>query len=114
VNVLPRQELPPDTTTCVNALPLYTGVCPIPASSGKTQCHRLNRGGHRQANAALHRAVIVRMQYHQPTQAYAARRTALGKTKAEIIRCLKRFLAREIWALIKPLRTPPQPPTTTS
>ena len=80
------------------------GVCPIPASSGKTVRHRLNWGGHRQANAALYRAVIVRMQHHQPTQAYVARRIAEGKTKPEIIRCLKRFLAREVWALMRPLR----------
>ena len=65
---------------------------------------RLNRGGHRQANAALYRAVIVRMQYHQPTRAYVAPRTAEGETKAEVIRCLKRLLAREIWALLRPLR----------
>jgi hypothetical protein len=80
------------------------GVAPIPASSGLTTRHRLNRGGHRQANAALYRAVIVRMQHHEPTKAYVARRTAEGKTKAEIIRCLKRLLARETWALLRPLR----------
>jgi hypothetical protein len=80
------------------------GVSPIPASSGRTTRHRLNRGGHRQANAALYRAVIVRLQHHEPTQAYLERRTAEGKTKAEIIRCLKRFLAREAWALMRPLR----------
>ncbi len=57
-----------------------------------TSRHRLNRGGHRQANAALYRTVIVRMQYHEPTKTYVARRTAEGKTKTEIIRCLKRFL----------------------
>ena len=83
------------------------GVAPIPASSGMTSRHRLNRGGHRQANAALYRVVIVRMQHHAPTKAYVTRRTAEGKTKAEIIRCLKRHLAREIWALMRPLRTPP-------
>ena len=81
------------------------GVAPIPASSGMTNRHRLNRGGHRQANAALYRAVIVRMQHHEPTRAYVTRRTAEGKTKAEIIRCLKRLLAREIWALLRPLRS---------
>lgn len=83
------------------------GVAPVPASSGMTTRHRLNRGGHRQANAALYRSVIVRMQHHQPTRAYVARRTAEGKTKAEIIRCLKRLLAREVWALLRPLRTRP-------
>lgn len=80
------------------------GVAPLPASSGMTTRHRLNRGGHRQANAALYRSVIVRMQHHEPTKAYVARRTAEGKTKAEIIRCLKRLLARELWALMRPLR----------
>ena len=74
------------------------GACPIPASSGMTTGrHRLNRGGHRHANAALYRAVIIRMRYHQPTVDYVARRTADGRTKREIIRCLKRFLAREIY-----------------
>jgi transposase len=84
------------------------GVAPIPASSGKTTRHRLNRGGHRQANAALYRTVIVRMQHHEPTKSYLARRTAEGKTKPEIIRCLKRLLAREIWSLMRPLRMNPQ------
>lgn len=84
------------------------GVAPIPASSGKTTRHRLNRGGHRQANAALYRTVIVRMRFHEPTIAYVERRMAEGRTKAEIIRCLKRFLAREIWALMRPLREQPR------
>ena len=57
----------------------------------------LKRGGHRHANAALYRAVIVRMRFHQPTRDDVARRTADGRTKREIIRCLKRFLAREIY-----------------
>ena len=82
------------------------GVCPVPASSGKTDRHRLNRGGHRQANAALYRTVIVRLRLHQPTIDYVARRTAEGKTKAEIIRCLKRYVAREIWGYLHPERHP--------
>ncbi len=80
------------------------GVAPIPASSGMTTRHRLNRGGHRQANAALYRSVIVRMQFHKPTKIYVTRRTTEGKTKREIIRCLKRLLAREIWTLMRPFR----------
>jgi transposase len=80
------------------------GACPIPASSGKTSRHRLNRGGHRQANAALHRVVVVRMRTHQPTLGYLQRRTAEGKSKREIIRCLKRFVAREIFGYL--CRTP--------
>ncbi|MGH2688034.1 MAG: IS110 family transposase [Actinomycetota bacterium] len=76
------------------------GACPIPASSGKTTRHRLNRGGNRQANAALYRAVIVRMRWHEPTIAYVTRRTKEGLSKKEIIRCLKRFLAREVFGLL--------------
>lgn len=90
------------------------GVAPVPASSGLTTRYRLNRGGHRQANAALYRAVIVRMQFHEPTKGYVRRRTAEGRTKREIIRCLKRLLAREIWTLMKPFRdaSAPNPATT--
>lgn len=87
------------------------GVAPIPASSGMTTRHPLNCGGHRQANAALYRVVIVPMQHHEPTKAYVARRTAEGKTKSEIIRCLKRLLARELWAAMRPLRVSSQPAT---
>jgi transposase len=73
------------------------GTSPIEASSGNRQRHRLNRGGDRQANAALYRIVIVRLRYHQPTRDYMTRRLAEGKTKREIIRCLKRHLARHIY-----------------
>jgi len=77
------------------------GACPIPASSGMTAGrHRLYRGGHRQANAALYRSVIVRMRFHEPTMNYVTRRTSDGLSKKEIIRCLKRFLAREIFQLV--------------
>lgn len=76
------------------------GVNPVPASSGQTTRHRLNRGGDRQANAALHRIVIVRLRHHEPTRAYMTRRLAEGKTKPEIIRCLKRAVAREIYHLL--------------
>ena len=58
----------------------------------------------RDSYAALYRTVIVRMQYHAPTKTYVARRTAEGKTKSEIIRCLKRLLARELWAAMRPFR----------
>jgi transposase len=83
------------------ALAKLCGACPIPASSGKTNRHRLHRGGHRQANAALHRVVAVRMRTHQPTVDYARRRAAEGKSKREIIRCLKRFVAREIFGHLR-------------
>ncbi len=71
----------------------------MPASSGKTTAMRLNRGGNRQANSALFRIAVVRMSTrHQSTLDYVAKRTAEGKTKRSIIRCLKRYLAREIYA----------------
>ncbi|HEX6516114.1 MAG TPA: IS110 family transposase [Nocardioidaceae bacterium] len=73
------------------------GACPIPASSGITHRHRIFRGGHRHANAALYRIVIVRLRWHQPTIDYVARRTAQGLSKKDIIRCLKRFVAREVY-----------------
>ena len=73
------------------------GVCPVPASSGKTGQHRLNRGGNRRANAALYLVVLVRMRHHRPTREYIERRTAEGKSPREIRRCLKRYIAREIY-----------------
>ncbi|MFJ9151874.1 IS110 family transposase [Streptomyces sp. NPDC102270] len=85
------------------------GVAPIPASSGKTSRHRLNRGGDRQANHALYMITVSRMAWEPRTRAYVARRTAEGKTKTEIIRCLKRHIAREVYGLLVP-RTQAQPP----
>ena len=83
------------------ALAKLCGVSPIPASSGKTSGrYRLNRGGNRQANAALYRAVIVRMRWHEPTIAYVKKRTAEGLAKRDIIRCLKRYLVREVYRLL--------------
>jgi transposase len=76
------------------------GSSPVEASSGTTRRHRLNRGGDRQANAALYRIVIVRLRWHQPTRDYLARRTTEGKTRKETIRCLKRYLAREVFAAL--------------
>ncbi len=74
------------------------GVSPVEASSGKTMRHRLNRAGDRHANAALYRIVMVRLrQRHQATIDYMARRTADGKSKREVIRCLKRYVAREVY-----------------
>jgi len=73
------------------------GASPIPASSGRTNRHRLNYGGDRDANRALHMIAVCRLRYCQRTRDYAARRTAEGKTKPEIIRCLKRYIAREIY-----------------
>jgi transposase len=72
-------------------------TAPIPASSGKVTRHRLNPGGDRQANHALYRIVITRMSSHPPTRAYVARRSKEGLSKKEIIRCLKRYVAREVY-----------------
>lgn len=89
------------------ALAKMCGASPIPAGSGRTNGrHRLNRGGNRQANAALYRAVIVRMRWHQPTIEYVKRRTTEGLSKREIIRCLKRYLVREIFQLLPQISTP--------
>lgn len=76
------------------------GVAPIPASSGKTNRHRLNRGGDREANCALHTIALVRMSHDQRTRAYVDRRTTEGKTGRDILRCLKRAIAREVWHLL--------------
>jgi len=73
------------------------GVAPVPVSSGRTDRHRLHRGGDRDANSALWRIALVRTHCHQPTKDYVARRTAEGRTKKEILRCLKRYIAREIY-----------------
>ena len=81
-------------------------AAPIPASSGKTTRHRLDRGGDRQASHALWRIAVTRMASHPPTRAYVTRRTAEGLAKPEIIRCLKRYIAREIYAAL-PRTTPP-------
>jgi transposase len=76
------------------------GAAPIPASSGRTQRHRLHRGGDRDANRALHLAVVVRMRYCPRTRAYVERRTKEGLSKPEIMRCVKRYLAREVYHAI--------------
>ncbi|MDQ6782723.1 MAG: IS110 family transposase [Actinomycetota bacterium] len=91
------------------AFSMLCGASPVEASSGKTIRHRLNRGGDRQANAALHRIVIVRMRHHAPTQTYVQRRTTEGLSKPEIIRCLKRYVAREIYGILHDTVTPAVP-----
>jgi transposase len=81
------------------------GTSPEEASSGKTQHRRLNRGGDRQANAALYRIVLSRLRWDDRSQDYLRRRLADGKTQREIIRCLKRYVAREIYRLTVPTST---------
>ena len=76
------------------------GVSPVPASSGKTTRHRLNRGGDRAANSALHIIAIGRLRLDPKTKEYVARRTAQGHSKLEAIRCLKRYIAREVFNII--------------
>jgi transposase len=82
------------------AFAMLCGAAPLPASSGKTSRHRLNRGGDRQANNALWRIALCRMKTHPSTRAYVTRRTAEGLSKPEIIRCLKRYIAREIYPIL--------------
>ena len=83
------------------------GVAPVPASSGKTTRHRLSRGGDRNANNALHQIVLVRMASCQRTKDYVAKRTSEGKSKREIMRCLKRYAAREVYRQITNPRPAP-------
>jgi transposase len=89
-----------DRLTSEAAFAMLCGVAPIPASSGKTSRHRLNRGGDRQANKALYRVVICRLRWDPRTRDYMQRRTKDGLSKKEIIRCLKRYVARELYQLI--------------
>ena len=87
----------PDRLRSEAAFAALCGVNPLPASSGKTNRHRLNRGGNRQANHALWRIAIVRMSCDPATRAYVERRTSRRLSKREIIRCLKRYIAREVY-----------------
>jgi transposase len=90
------------------------GAAPLPTGSGLTSGrHRLNRGGNHQANNALWTIALTRLSTDPRTKAYAARRTAEGKTKKEIIRCLKRYVAREIYQMIMQTMSPPNPAATT-
>jgi transposase len=85
------------------------GVAPIPASSGRRDRHRLDRGGNRQLNCALHRLAVNAAKYDQPTAAHLARKQAEGKTRKDALRCLKRHLARRIWRLLIQPPTPANP-----
>lgn len=91
----------PDRLHSEAAFAHLCGVAPIQASSGRTDKHRLNRGGDRQANTALYRIAIVRLRYCPHTRAYLARRTTQGLSKRDIIRCLKRYIARQIYNAIR-------------
>jgi transposase len=89
-----------DRLSSETAFAMLCGVAPLPASSGKTTRHRLNRGGDRQANAALYRVVLSRLRWDPRTRAYMQRRTKDGLSTKEIIRCLKRYVARELYQII--------------
>ncbi|MFI6990855.1 IS110 family RNA-guided transposase [Nonomuraea wenchangensis] len=102
----------PGRLTGEAALAALCGVSPVEHSSGKTQRHRLNRGGDRQANAALFRIVMTRLRGDPRTVAYVERRTAEGKSKREIIRCLKRYLARHLFGIIRDAMARAKPAST--
>jgi transposase len=93
----------PERITSEAALAKLAGIAPVPTGSGLTGGrHRINHGGHRRLNAAIYRTVIVRMRFRQPAIDYVTRRTAEGRTKREIIRCLKRYVIREVCHLLRP------------
>ena len=99
----------PQRLRCESSYAALCGVSPVEASSGNTRRRRLNRVGDRQANAALYRITLSRLRWDQPTQHYLQRRVREGKTRREAIRCLKRYIAREIFGL---LPIPAAPPVT--
>ena len=92
-----RQLLQPGRCRSEAAFAALSGTSPVPASSGRTVRHRLNRGGDRALNRAIHAIAITRIRSCPRTRAYVARRTAEGKTARETRRCLKRYIARELY-----------------
>jgi transposase len=96
----------PDRLRSEAAFAHLCGVAPVPASSGRTHRHRLNRGGDRAANNALHTIALCRLRYDPRTHAYVVKRTKDGLSKTEIIRCLKRYIVREIFTALQPLPAP--------
>ncbi|NIL55498.1 IS110 family transposase, partial [Streptomyces sp. 2BBP-J2] len=87
----------PDRLRSEASFAALCGTAPVPASSGKTTRHRLSRGGDRRANHALHTIALVRMRHHTPTKAFVARQREQGRSTPEILRILKRALAREMF-----------------
>lgn len=106
----------PDRLRSEAAFAHLCGVAPVPASSGRTHRHRLNRGGDRAANNALYIVVLGRLRYDKRTREYADRRTKQGLSKPEIIRCLKRYVAREVFNVLvaRPVEPAPTAAATTS
>jgi len=103
----------PDRLNSPASFVALCGASPLDASSGRQQRHRLNRGGDRQANAALYIIVISRLRWHRSTQDYMARRIAEGKTRKEVIRCLKLYVAREVHQAIRQDLNPKRQPVIT-
>jgi transposase len=101
----------PDRLRCEAAFAHLCGVAPVPASSGPRRRHRLNRGGDRAANNALYIVVLGRLRYDPRTRAYAHRRAKDGLSKPEVIRCLKRYVAREIYTALRHPQAEPTTPT---
>lgn len=91
-----------------SSLARLCGVAPIPASSGNTTRHRLHRGGDRDANSTIHLIVINRLRWHEPSKRYMQRRTQEGKTKKDVIRCLKRAVIRELYRALQADLCPPK------
>jgi transposase len=87
------------------------GVAPIPASSGRSQRHRLDRGGNRQLNCAFHRLAVAQGRFNPEARAYLERKQAEGKGRMEALRCLKRHLVRRVWQLLRATTSPPSTPT---
>ncbi|WP_445084114.1 transposase, partial [Escherichia coli] len=92
---------PPQRLRSESGFAALCGVSPVPVSSGKTNRYRLNRGGDRAANSALHIIAIGRLRTDAKTKEYVARRVAEGHTKMEAIRCLKRYISREVYTLLR-------------
>ncbi|PBC63169.1 IS110 family transposase [Streptomyces sp. Tue6028] len=99
----------PERLTSEASFAHLCAAAPVPASSGRTNRHRLHRGGDRRANHALHMIPLVRMRYDKRTQEYVARRTTEGMSKKDILRCLKRFIAREVYKHLTGQHTSPKP-----
>jgi transposase len=91
----------PAGSACEAAFAALAGVNPIPASSGQVTRYRLNRGGDRQLNRALHTIVLVRLRDDPDTRAYLARRSAEGKSRRDVKRCLRRIVARQLFRLLE-------------
>jgi transposase len=105
----------PDRLATEASFAALCGTSPVPVSSGRTNRHRLNRAGDRHANAALWRIVIIRLRSrHAPTIDYLERRITAGNSKRDAIRCLKRYLARELYNDIQAIVTTTQPRSNTA